>query len=378
MNESLPRVLCVDDEPLLLEALERILRADFEVDTAVGGEPALARLDAGSEYVAVVSDMRMPGMDGAALLSEFARRAPDTTRVLLTGHAEVDAAARAVNDGKIFRFLTKPCEAAVLRAVLRQAKEQHRLVRAEKELLERTLAGAVAVLTDVLGLTSPQLFTRTTAVRRIVRCLAEQLGLQNAWKLDMAAMLSWLGCVAVPQETLERYFNGQPPVRDDERLLASHPEVAWRLLSQIPRLDEVAEIVRRQQQPPDAKASHEVRQGASILKLALEFDRRLLSGEPVAQVRMTMFANEGAHPPELLKLLRDYTPEKEEITRSVKVGELRPGMTLVEEVRAGDGKVLVAKGFEVSHVLIERLKRFSEGVGVVEPLWVRLRVAAQE
>ena len=377
MNESLPKVLCVDDEPLLLEALERILGADFEVDTAAGGEAALARLDAGARYVAVVSDMRMPGMDGAAVLSEFARRAPDTTRVLLTGHAEVDAAARAVNDGKIFRFLTKPCEAAVLRSVLRQAKEQHRLVRAEKELLERTLSGAVAVLTDVLRLTSPQLFTRTTAVRRIVRYLAEQLSLPNVWKLDMAAMLSWLGCVAVPQETLERHFNGQPPVRDDERLLASHPEVAWRLLSQIPRLDEVAEIVRRQQQPPDPKASAEVRQGAAILKLALEFDRRLLSGEPVAQVRQTLFANEGTHPPELLKLLRDYTPEKEEITRSVKVAELRPGMTLVEEVRSGDGKVLVARGFEVSPVLIERLRRFSEGVGVVEPLWVRLRVAAQ-
>jgi len=103
-------VLCVDDEPLLLEGLERTLRESFEVVTETKPLAALALLERKErDFVAIISDMRMPLMDGAKFLACAAEIAPNSTRLLLTGHAELNAAIAAVNTGRVFRFLCKPC-----------------------------------------------------------------------------------------------------------------------------------------------------------------------------------------------------------------------------------------------------------------------------
>lgn len=118
MSESgLPRVLCVDDEPNILRALTRSLHGRFEVDTAVGGHAGLEALAAG-RYALVVSDMRMPGMDGLQFLAEVARRWPGTVRVLLTGMGDTAEADAALAGGVLHRVLAKPCPVDELRAEL--------------------------------------------------------------------------------------------------------------------------------------------------------------------------------------------------------------------------------------------------------------------
>ncbi len=91
-----------------------------------------------------MSDMRMPGMDGATVLTRARAVQPDTVRVLLTGQADMEDAVAAVNDGNIFRFLIKPCPRPVLVRALTDAVDQHRMITAERVLLERTLRGSVA------------------------------------------------------------------------------------------------------------------------------------------------------------------------------------------------------------------------------------------
>src|SRR5687768_872607 len=108
-NAPLPVVLCVDDEPQVLAGLSVSLRRRYEILTATSGAEALAVLARRPDVAVVVSDMRMPGMDGAAFLAKAKEIAPDAVRVLLTGYSEIDAAMNAVNQGQIFRFLTKPC-----------------------------------------------------------------------------------------------------------------------------------------------------------------------------------------------------------------------------------------------------------------------------
>ena len=112
---ELPRILCVDDEPNLLAALERNLFGQFDVVTANGGEAGLAAIAEGPPFAAIVSDMRMPGMDGAAFLAAARARAPDSVRLLLTGQADATSAIAAINQGAIFRFLCKPCPTATSR-----------------------------------------------------------------------------------------------------------------------------------------------------------------------------------------------------------------------------------------------------------------------
>lgn len=141
-----PRILCVDDEPLLLEGIQAALRRRFEVVVAGSGAQALQILSEGAPFAVVVSDFQMPGMDGAELLSCVRIRSPQTVRVLLTGQASFEGAIRAVNSGHIFRFLTKPCPMSDLAAALDDAVEQSRLITADRELLEAKLATMTGAL----------------------------------------------------------------------------------------------------------------------------------------------------------------------------------------------------------------------------------------
>ena len=115
--DGLPRVLCVDDEPNILRALTRSLHGRFEVETAVGGHAGLEAL-AGASYDIVVSDMRMPGMDGLQFLAEVARRWPGSVRVLLTGMGDTAEADAALQAGVLHRVLAKPCPVDELRSAL--------------------------------------------------------------------------------------------------------------------------------------------------------------------------------------------------------------------------------------------------------------------
>jgi DNA-binding NtrC family response regulator len=134
-------VLFVDDEAAVLSGYARTLHHEFQVDTALGGELGLKALAQNGPYAVVISDMRMPGMSGAEFLAGARRAAPETVRMLLTGNADLMTAIEAVNEGNIFRFLTKPCPKDVLVAAIEAGVEQHRLIRMEKDLLEQTLMG---------------------------------------------------------------------------------------------------------------------------------------------------------------------------------------------------------------------------------------------
>ncbi len=148
-------VLCVDDEPHVLSGLALHLGRTYRVVTATSGEEGVAALTERGPFAVVLSDMRMPGMDGAQFLAHARELMPDATRMLLTGQADVDSAVAAINDGRIFRFLTKPCPPEDLRAAFAMAVEQYDLVMAERVLLNQTLLGSVKALTQVLSLTSP-------------------------------------------------------------------------------------------------------------------------------------------------------------------------------------------------------------------------------
>ena len=122
-----PRILIVDDDELILDALDRQLRSRFDVTTATGGKEAMRLVMSQAQYAVVVSDLRMPEMDGVTLLYLIRQTAPDTVRVLLTGKADMEAAISAVNVGNIFRFLTKPCPTWMLLRVLESAVEHYQL-----------------------------------------------------------------------------------------------------------------------------------------------------------------------------------------------------------------------------------------------------------
>jgi DNA-binding NtrC family response regulator len=158
------KILLVDDDHNILDGYRRSLSREFLMETALGGQQALELAAQHGPYAVVVSDMRMPGMDGIQLLSKIKAQSPDTVRVMLTGNADMDTAINAINEGSIFRFLNKPCSKETMGRTLTAALVQYRLVTAEKQLLEQTLSGSIQVLTEVLSLVNPAAFSRASAL----------------------------------------------------------------------------------------------------------------------------------------------------------------------------------------------------------------------
>src|SRR5579864_4510396 len=192
------KILLVDDDSNILDGYRRSLSREFLMETAEGAEPALALAEKNGPYAVVVSDMRMPGMDGIQLLSRIKALSPDTIRVMLTGNADMDTAISAINEGSIFRFLKKPCSKEAMAKTLTAALVQYRLVSAEKQLLEQTLSGSLQVLTQVLSLVNPAAFGRAERARRYIHHVVSAMKLGNPWQYEVAAMMSQLSCVTLP------------------------------------------------------------------------------------------------------------------------------------------------------------------------------------
>jgi CheY-like chemotaxis protein len=366
----LNRILCVDDEPNVLHAFERQLRKQYDVQTASGPEIGLEKLTAGPPFAVVVSDMRMPVMDGAEFLGRVREKWPDTVRVMLTGQADLTSAIAAVNHGNVFQFLQKPCPGDVLERALQAAVAQHRLVTAERELLEGTLQGSIGVMSEILSLVNPPAFGRAQRIRRYVRCMAETLNLPGRWQYEMAAMLSQIGCVTVPPDVLAKHHAGQSLNDGEKQILGRQGKVGRDLLARIPRLEVVAEMVANQAAgTPEEQALPEVvRRGAQLLRAALELDEAISRGGTLAGMLSQMKKGK-AHDPAILSALEKVHLEAGATeARCVSLTQIKSGMILNYDVVSKTGLLLLGKGQEITHSAIARLRGFAVTIGVVEPI----------
>ncbi len=356
------RVLCVDDEPNVLEGLRLHLERRYQLITAESGREALELIAAGPAFTVVVSDMRMPEMNGADFLARVRAVAPNTVRMLLTGQTDLESAVRAVNDGQLFRFLTKPCPAPQLLAAIEAGVEQHRLLTAERELLEQTLLGSLKVLDEVLSLAHPEAFGRAVRIKQYALELAEACGLGRKWELETAAMLSQLGSITLDRETLTRVNRRQVLSSDDSKALARVPDVSLALVSHIPRLERVTDImVRLTHSAGAASAAPEAQRLADILRIAVDFDWLEMRGES-RQDALESMRSGGRHDGELFvcfERLRN-SDVKSETHRQVALSELHEGMVLAEDVRTAAGVLFAARGYVVTSAFVERARNYKE------------------
>jgi len=373
------KILFVDDDTEILAAFQRQLRKRFHIETALGGREGLKAVMNRGPYAVIVSDLRMPGMDGIQFLSRSREIAPDSVRMMLTGYAELQTAIDAVNQGNIFRFLTKPCPQDLLVDVLAAGIKQYRLVTAERELLEKTLWGSIKVLTEVLGLLNPEAFGLSSRIKRYVREIALHMGVAGVWRLETAAMLSQIGCVILPDETLGKLYRGEELTKEEGHLMDMHPNIASDLLVNIPRMQEVAEIIAYQGKrfdgsgmPPDSRKGEDIPLGARVLKVVLDFDILEASGTPKSEAFLQLKQRLGWYDPSVLAALEAVVgvDEKKYEIRVVKAQGLMENMILAEDVRTSEGILLISKGHEISRPLLQRLNNFARISRIKEPIRV--------
>jgi hypothetical protein len=221
----------------------------------------------------------------------------------------------------------------------------------------------------VLALVSPASFGRATRIKQLVIELADRLAIHERWQVDVAAMLSQLGFITLPPELAEKVYYGAALTAAEQKLVSRLPTLTEELLGNIPRLEDVREILRNYTKTyhPDPAAQSDpkrrvVAEGTQLLRLAVDFDALdSASGALPGEAVDTLRGRVGLYNADMLEALAAIrgasTPSH---VRELPATQLREGMIVAEDVKALNGALLVARGYEITERFLERIRNFSQ------------------
>lgn len=425
-------LLLVDDEENILKSLRRVLRGEpYHLLTAESGEAALEQLQA-AHVDLVISDARMPGMDGATLLAEVKRRWPGCVRILLTGYADLTTTVKAINEGQVYRYISKPWDDDELRLIIRQAlafqyseRERKRLealtheqniqLQALNASLEQRVVARTAELqqtADMLDLayeelrnsyvTATEVFANLVAQRlskerqtnaqviALVKAYAEQNGLAARLSSDlaMAAALYNIGKLTWDDQLLAR--PSDLLYKGDRARYRKYPEVGESLLMTLEPIQDAGQIIRSHQERwdgqgfPDRLAEEAIPLGARILRLAVDFielqrgmvlERKLSRDEALLLIKK--YAGRLYDPQiceRFIELCTTLAPDlvlADNTIIALDIRRLEPGMVLARNLYAESGMLLLNEGKLLTLPLIDKLAAFEASEGARYTLFVR-------
>ena len=382
------KILLVDDEPNVLQGYKRSLRSQFDIVTALGGEKALEIISSQGPFAIVVSDMQMPEMNGVQFLTQVKTLTPDTVRIMLTGNADQHTAMEAINEGNIFRFLTKPCESENLGKTLNAGLEQYRLITTEKELLEKTLNGCIKMLTDILSLYHPELFSRSTHIRDLIREISVSMNLPSSWEIEAACMLSQIGYLGLPLDILPKISAGKNLLKEEEEILELVPEIGGQLLANIPRLESVSKILLYQNKrfdgsgfPDNSVQGIKIPLGARILKVLSDLIELEEIEIPRNQAIEQLKNREGWYDPLVLDKVvsifwdKDSDLKPESTVISATVIDLESDDVLKSDIKTADGTLLLKSGQRISRLHLQRLRNCARIREIIEPIQIERSIS---
>lgn len=367
MSEQKTRVLMVDDEPNVLAGYRRSIGRRYDLVTAIGAQEALEILEKWPPFSVIITDMRMPEINGLEFIKRARRIHPKTVYMMLTGNADQDTAISAINEGQIFRFLNKPCESETIVTAICAAKAQYDLIHAEAELLNKTLSGSVKLLVEAMMISDPVAAEAIRSVRENAARICDAVGFSAMWRYPIAASLFLIGSITVPRSSGEELFQ--------EHYLERCAKAGSKLLRHIPRLEEVAQIIlaQRQHQPlPEQLANPDAAQrvviGSQIIRLAFDWYAATRLGAACSQSIIESLSSGMPHDDRLLAAVRDACdadktaqPKSAHHKRLVlQASQLRPGVIADGDIKVSDQRVIATSGQVLTQMLIDRLSGFVE------------------
>ena len=415
--QAQPQILFVDDERPILNSLNRLFRpTGYKIHLANSGDEGLAVLENEAIDI-VVSDMRMPGMDGAKFLSEVARKWPSTARMLLTGYADLTSAIEAINQGEISRYLTKPWDDSDIVMCVKQAMENKRLLEEknrlelltvqqneelsalneglEQKVEERTReielarqeiseahdalhAGYAATIEVFSRMVQSRggLSSRNT-VASDARAVGQKLGLEKSTcdALYNAALLCDIGKLGLSDESVLTPYTSLNA--SQQREYQRHPVVAEATLLSLDPLTDAARTIRHHCERmdgtgfPDRRDGKEIPMSSRILSVAkayvdLQEGRILEEHLTAAEARKYLTAESGKRYDgqvvnQFLSWLDNPKREVSDLAeRKTTIGALVAGKVLSRDLCDPNGVLVIAKGKQVSESLLEKLRCLQE------------------
>lgn len=416
---STTRIMLVDDEPSILKALRRTLfDLNCEVQTADSAQEALTILQENPADI-VVSDMRMPGMDGAEFLTEVATQWPDSERILLTGYSDMESTIAAINKGKINYYLEKPWDDERLRKIInrsidlidfrhrnelleKQVQEQNEQLKAWNEKLEQQVEARTQELNEANSKlqnsvtelkehyqTTIQLFsnlidqrlgrnqTNSRTFVSALKRLAEELKLskKETNDLTLAGVLRNMGKLGLADTLLDTPYLELSP--EQQREFHRHTTIAETILSGTPPLLEASKILAQREEHEDGSgypsglSATDISLSAAALCVVADYfgycngvidEQPLTPNQALSRVKELAgqyYRQEVVDKFETIwpELSADYQIQSEDQLRS---GQLKAGMVLSRDLRTASGTLLLAEGKSLDDVMIERLKKLEK------------------
>jgi len=360
------RVLFVDDEEGVVRSLKLALRKQpYETFSALSGNEGLdiLRKEGPETFDVIMSDMKMPNMDGAQFFAKAKELCPDSSRILLTGHAEINSCIAAVNEGRIFRFLTKPCSQDELYASIDAGIRQRELIQAERVLLEKTLNGAIDALMQVMAVSKPLLFGRSRRVYTLAKDFGLALGIPNQWELEIAAQFSQLGLLILPDEVVKAHYYGKELSRVEKNMVARGPSIVERVLEKVPRLEGVRQIINRMtigDTSETERGNDPIDLLASILRAATDIESLKTQGKTFSEAVETVVLS-GNAPDQLLAVLKSSFCEDSQVeVKQVNSEELGDylGWRLADDVYLPPDFLLATRGTPISGEFVQLVRSY--------------------
>jgi response regulator RpfG family c-di-GMP phosphodiesterase len=421
-------LLCVDDEPNILSALRRLLRPHgYQVTIAGSGAEALGIMEE-QAFDLVISDMRMPEMDGAQFLEQVKRRWPDTVRLLLTGYADVTSTVDAINKGEIYRYISKPWDDNELLLIVRQALERKALEREkvrlelltarqneelrdlnanlELKVMERTVElrkahdkvktsflTSIKVFANLIELRGSNLAGHSRRVADLARKIANRMELSPADSQDvfLAGLLHDIGKIGLPDLLLVKPV---PQMTGEELgLYRKHPIKGEQSVMALEELRGAARIVRSHHERfdgqgyPDGLMGDSIPIGARILCVANDYD-----GLQIGSLSVRRYTQEDAkkliaegkgkrYDPQVIEAFLEIVGKVEvRDTGEIELGvaDLKPGMILSRDLLSRDGVLLLAADYILDANLVRQIRDYAASENIVMHIHVRTSGGSHE
>jgi CheY-like chemotaxis protein len=372
------RILFLDDEQPLLNGIQRRLGHDYDMTCCTAGAEALKIIEQLGPFGAIITDMRMPEMNGIQFIRQAREIAPDAVYIMLTGNQDQATAIEAMNEGQVFRFLNKPCDHDALKRSIDAALHQYQLVTAEKELLQKTFVGAISVLTEVLEIGQPAIYSQASYIEELVGLLTSAVGCSPRWEYKLAARMSPIGLSLLSEQERAYLEIGSPTDSQYLEMYRRSIGISARLIEKIPRLGTVAQIISSQLDVNGSLQFHVnesneevVHIGATLLRIATFWNSLMRIGigpnVAVQEVR-SMFPE--IHQAILITLEQWNGYHQAHDVVRIEVSEIREGMILADDVVATDQSKLMRQGQRLSKASVEKLRTYHESVAAIKPIGI--------
>jgi CheY-like chemotaxis protein len=360
----LPKVLFVDNQAEVLEDLKASLSEICDPFGMTSAEEGLEIFENEGPFTVVVSDQKLPGLDGSEFLAKVIRRDPLVSTMLLTGHANYTDAMTAVNKGHVFRLLENPYCPKALRDAILAGERQRDLMVAEKVLLHETLVGAVNALTDTLATVKPMFLGRAQRVKRLAGEIARYLSFPHPWQVETAAVFSQMASITLPEEEAENVFLRKRLRPQIIALVDKFPEVIDHLLGHIHRLEEVREILdclMGNPLPYQKPGKEEVYQAFEILDAALEYDYLETEGHDSEVILATLRGGNKQFNLEVIGAMSEllHKSKTRYLVNELPLDDLRVGMRLAEDLSLNTAMLVAPKGTDITKHFLQVLHNYN-------------------